>query len=1042
MIRLRTLGESIIEVDGVAYTPQFDTLFAALVYLTAERGRRVTRQTLAELLWPNQDLSRGRHCLRQLLYRMRVAGCPVEGGRDTLLLPESLVMPTFSAAPAAERLVAERAVGTLVIGPFLPGYAPPFSDAFTEWLERTRGAMDARVRRVLLEVVHAHKLRGEWDQVDTLAAEVLRIDPLNEEATFARVEATAMVGAKTEALAIIDRYSAELGPDRAQLQLPAAVLRKRIAERFPERRYGAASEQVFVGRADVMETLSTALLRARKSEGSGILLTGAPGVGKTRLVQELTRVAAMQGVRVVRSNIAESDADRPLAAFTDLVPQLRTLKGAIGVSPDSLTFLDRLTEEPVPTPSGRQDASDPRWIAARIRQAVVDLCDAVTTEHTVLVTIEDVHWLDTSSWAAVDALLEGIASKRLLLLLTSRGPHPTPATPLRCVERLSVLPVAGLEPAPALALARSIAADRDSALSHDAIHWCVSAGDGNPLFLRELVAHVLESGATESVPASIQGLLDARVSRLSATSRRVLEASVILGDFSTAELLSGVLELPAHELASALGELAREQLLSDNTTLISARHELVRRRVLHLMPEQVARILHRRAATILSASMAQAPTVESLLAAAMHWRNAKDANRAIATLACAASAVERLGAVADSARLLAAALQLATSSADRIQLSRRLLRCLAMSALWTSLLKVVEGLAAIPEWRADADGSAADQLVAIQARYRTGEDSRPLIEEAYQIASDATLAANTRVGAARLGVVIASNCGTHADQRRLWQTISSARLDPGVDRLEALTLDLIVEANTGDPQTALDRAERLRTLACEATDPMRRVKAMLNVAQAYHAVGLLENALHELSAVRTEAQRIGSADHESIATHRITALLIDLRIGNAARAWFDRLCQCVSRVSTTDSYLHRLGMTEDAARLALLESRVSEALELARDFYEEAHSLAHPMHWHLRDSVTLLAETLLHFSDDPIDDTIIAELEALCTLDRLSFTHDRTVAVLALALERSGRIAQAAHVVDSYLAHGRRSLAPWRSPSEIIGLLQPVRTDE
>ena len=81
MIRLRTLGECIIEVDGERITPEYDSLFAALVYLTAERGRRVTRQALAELLWPHHDVAKGRHCLRQLLYRLRLVGGSIDGGR-------------------------------------------------------------------------------------------------------------------------------------------------------------------------------------------------------------------------------------------------------------------------------------------------------------------------------------------------------------------------------------------------------------------------------------------------------------------------------------------------------------------------------------------------------------------------------------------------------------------------------------------------------------------------------------------------------------------------------------------------------------------------------------------------------------------------------------------------------------------------------------------------------------------------------------------------------------------------------------------------
>ena len=67
MIRLRVLGESVIEIGDHRVGPEAATVFALLLYLAFERDVPVTRQTLTDSLWPESDAERARHCLRQAL---------------------------------------------------------------------------------------------------------------------------------------------------------------------------------------------------------------------------------------------------------------------------------------------------------------------------------------------------------------------------------------------------------------------------------------------------------------------------------------------------------------------------------------------------------------------------------------------------------------------------------------------------------------------------------------------------------------------------------------------------------------------------------------------------------------------------------------------------------------------------------------------------------------------------------------------------------------------------------------------------------------
>ena len=334
MIKLRTLGECVIEVGGTRLAPDADLLFATLVYLVMERGRQIGRDALARLLWPGVPCDRARHRLRQTMYTLRQTGVPIDASTSHVELPVDAVAPTFAAELGRRQLEEERRDGSLVLGPFLPGYAPDFSEAFAEWLDRQRDHVHSQIRRALLATMQDRRARGEWAELESLARECLAFDPLNEEATFALAESTALSGGKAEAIAILDRYAEEMGPRASGVQLPVSVLRRRISERFPERRYLAPSDRCFVGREEQMAILSTALQRARNAEGSATLLWGPPGIGKTRLATEVRKVATLQGVRIVRVGCDETNSARPMGIWVDAVPQLRNLPGALGCAMD------------------------------------------------------------------------------------------------------------------------------------------------------------------------------------------------------------------------------------------------------------------------------------------------------------------------------------------------------------------------------------------------------------------------------------------------------------------------------------------------------------------------------------------------------------------------------------------------------------------------------------------------------------------------------------------------------------------------------------
>ncbi|HYC50342.1 MAG TPA: hypothetical protein VEB19_04450, partial [Gemmatimonadaceae bacterium] len=200
MIHLHTLGDTLIQVGTRSVRPTSPLMFAALLYLGMERGRRVPRAALQEVLFSNGDERSGAHSLRQLLYKLRQLRAPIEADAGTVFVAEEDVRDD-----ATSDLVLERDVGQLASG-FLPDYHPDLSERFTEWLDRQRDAVAASIRTRLVSAIEASREALDWRAVERHARLLQALDPYNEVGVFARAESAAMSGGKTAALRILDQY--------------------------------------------------------------------------------------------------------------------------------------------------------------------------------------------------------------------------------------------------------------------------------------------------------------------------------------------------------------------------------------------------------------------------------------------------------------------------------------------------------------------------------------------------------------------------------------------------------------------------------------------------------------------------------------------------------------------------------------------------------------------------------------------------------------------------------------------------------------------
>ena len=343
VITRHTLGGAAIDVGAKRVIPTAERAFACLLFLgvEAEPGRPTSRSELQGLLYPEEPAPAGAHNLRQLLYKMRQLGAPIVTARDLVSLPASEIRSDYMALRMADPITNDMV--RVATGGFLPGYEPQFSESFARWLDTRRTQVAQDLTRALIRRLAQLRAEGRWRRLERIARACICFDPLNEEATLALAESLALHGQKAGALQLLDSYRDDIGSLSRELRVPATVLRRRISEVIPTPPYHRIGDAAFVGRDSEMAELWRYLQRAKRGHACAIVIHGEPGIGKTRLATEFAHAAAVDGATCIQVACEAHDARRPMGVFAHLVPQLLQAPGGLGVSPEVMDDLRRLT---------------------------------------------------------------------------------------------------------------------------------------------------------------------------------------------------------------------------------------------------------------------------------------------------------------------------------------------------------------------------------------------------------------------------------------------------------------------------------------------------------------------------------------------------------------------------------------------------------------------------------------------------------------------------------------------------------------------------
>jgi tetratricopeptide (TPR) repeat protein len=788
------MGQCVIQTGSKRICPEAQMRFAMALYLAIERDSHLHRRHLAELFWPQFTEARARHSLRHLAYVLRSIGFPLSDVSNHIGLSARDVWLDYEGA------MATSPVSPATLRGFLPGYSPTFSSPFTEWLDRTRNSIHCRLRLALLTDLTMFKRRGQWAEMAETASRCLTFDPLNEEATLALAEATALAGNKLQAVAILDRYSCELGTAPNEIRLPATVLRRRITERLPKA-YVTESESFLAGREATLAMLGTHLRSARSGRGTGCYIWGTAGIGKSRIGLELARIAAIEGVRVQRMACQRSDPRRPLSVFCDIAPALLDLPGALGCAPRSRQYLTRLIQPPESDSSFltalQNEAAEAPFIYAALRQSILDLIDAICEETTLLLVIDDVQWIDSHSAELLRGLIERSSHRRLMVLLTARN-LPPPDTGLSgLLQGLQIHHLQPLSQSESVRLFGTLTAASDRVLSAEVAAHYAALAEGNPYFLRELAAHWVLTGLTRPPPETIIAALDERLCRLSATSLRVLQACALLGKNSTLDRLERILDIRHIDLLDCLDALDSESVLACDAGRVLPKHELLSQAAVAKLSVNATRFLHARIGKVLKTDLATDAGGSLLWDTAEHFTLAGDVDAAVRLMMRCADHALKLGSLKEAIEIWERAHNLHTSNEVLgARVRRGLVLSLRRASAWSRILAIgSDGPTTPAGLGAPNNQHDRSELAIFEARWRVRRNTAQLLQDA----------------------------------------LTCLRCDdaPSAHRAEAAVWALIVSHNVPHAQAANEAYAILRTLPRHEAEDRHRVAADLVYQTAF-----------------------------------------------------------------------------------------------------------------------------------------------------------------------------------------------------------------
>jgi DNA-binding SARP family transcriptional activator len=682
VLEMRLLGDFALRIGDTPLPPIGSARAQSLlVYLLLHRDAPQPRDRLAFILWPDSTEPQARTNLRHVLHDLRRA-LP---SPEQFLEITSRTLQWRADAPCSvdiadyERALArarrDDAEGLAALREAVDAYTGDLLEAlYDEWLLPERERLRQRQTEALERLIALLEARGEHTEALARAEILLRLDPLRESTHRTIVRLHASRGDQSRAVrayhVCVETLQRELGasPSAATRALYERLLTSDDARAAPRDMPGAP----LVGRVREWAQLTECWVAAERDGARLVMLAGEPGIGKTRLAEELRAWCERRGVAIGWARSYSAEGALPYAPVAEWLradgvqPRVRAIDAARRAE------LARVVPELAPNPEAAPSDTAPD---AEGRQRLFDAISVALlgAGRPLLLVLDDAQWCDPETLQLVHYVLRTSPRAQLLVTLTARREdldegHPATKllTALRALDRASEIELGRL------------GRDDTATLSERLTHSTLTAADvdrlfagteGNPLFVIEALRAGWTNGRLEHrLAPKVQAVIEGRLGQLTPQARDVAGVAAVIGREFTAELLARSCALDEDMVVRALDELWRRRVVRElGADAYDFSHDRIREVAYAALGPARRRSTHRRVADVLERLHESNPEAVSAQVAS-HLDQASDAVPAVRWYERAAEVALARYANADAVRLLGRALELVrtrAANADR-----------------------------------------------------------------------------------------------------------------------------------------------------------------------------------------------------------------------------------------------------------------------------------------------------------------------------------------------------------------------------------------
>jgi DNA-binding SARP family transcriptional activator len=663
-LRVRLLGTVEVILDGRRLRAFHSLRLQRFLALIAVRRAPQHRARLAFELWPDSGEGQARTNLRKLLHELRRSLPDVDAfiemqDEAVRLLPSALVEVDVRKFREAIAVGDLELAAHLYSGDLLPA-------CYDDWILDERAKLRAEAYAALTRLAEGAAGRADHEATLRYAKRMIELEPTDEAAVRMQMEAHAALGDRAAALRAYHRCVETLQRELAvapgvAIRAAYQTLRAHATERGESRAESSASiaPSPFVGREHELQRLEQVWNAVRGGGAHLVLVTGEPGIGKSRLAQELGRRVRAQGQVVASARAYEAAGRPPWGPIVDLLRSDGLRDTIDTLDPVWRTELARLMPELLD--ASQPPGTGPGDLAQRYR-----LLDAVSRaligDRPRLLIIDDLQWCDAETIEVIGFVVRSGRSARVLVVGTVRSeelPEHHPLVELGDAlvrdQALTTIPLSRFDEATTATLAARLGASDTVDPELAARLW--SETEGNPLFVIEALRAGITSGESQPVlTPTMRAVLLARLGQLPDGARRLAEVAAVIGRPFSVGLLAAVSGRAEDDVVDHVDELWRRRLIRELGREYDFSHDKLRAVALETVSPARRRQLHRAIADAMVGELGDTAAVAPRLAA--HYDQAGMIEPAIAAYRTAGASAVAVSALDEAVTMFRRALSL------------------------------------------------------------------------------------------------------------------------------------------------------------------------------------------------------------------------------------------------------------------------------------------------------------------------------------------------------------------------------------------------